>query len=103
MKVVAAIFCFSFLAGCAGMLTLPDEGSFQPKPTQPVVVVTWLAVDNPTTTCKMLFPDAMALHPIIVACAGWAKDQCTVVTGKVTTHQVLGHEVRHCFEGKYHD
>jgi hypothetical protein len=39
-----------------------------------------------------------------MACAIWdiLKAECTVVTGPVTSHVALGHEVRHCFEGHFH-
>lgn len=39
-----------------------------------------------------------------MACAIWdiLKAECTVVTGPVTTHVALGHELRHCFEGHFH-
>ena len=38
------------------------------------------------------------------ACAMWSKstNECTIVTGPNPTHVVLGHEVRHCFEGHFH-
>jgi len=39
-----------------------------------------------------------------VGCAIWdiLKGECTVVTGPVTSHVALGHELRHCFEGHFH-
>ena len=39
-----------------------------------------------------------------VACAIWSvpAKECTVVTGPKVTHVALGHEVRHCFEGRFH-
>lgn len=39
-----------------------------------------------------------------LACAIWsvAARECTIVTGKLTTHLALGHELRHCFEGHFH-
>lgn len=39
-----------------------------------------------------------------LACAIWsvAARECTIVTGRQTTHVALGHEVRHCFEGHFH-
>ena len=39
-----------------------------------------------------------------LACAIWsvAAKECTIVTAKVTTHLALGHEMRHCFEGHFH-
>ena len=39
-----------------------------------------------------------------MACAIWdiLKAECTIVTGPVTNHVALGHELRHCFEGHFH-
>jgi hypothetical protein len=39
-----------------------------------------------------------------MACAIWdiLKGECTIVTGPVTSHVALGHELRHCFEGHFH-
>ena len=39
-----------------------------------------------------------------MGCAIWdiLKAECTVVTGPVTSHVALGHELRHCFEGHFH-
>ena len=39
-----------------------------------------------------------------MACAIWdiLKAECTVVTGPLTSHVALGHELRHCFEGHFH-
>ena len=45
---------------------------------------------------------AFATPPM--ACAVWyvPQKQCTIVTSPKVTHTVLGHEVRHCFEGHFH-
>ena len=39
-----------------------------------------------------------------MGCAMWdiLKSECTVVTGPMTSHVALGHELRHCFEGHFH-
>ena len=39
-----------------------------------------------------------------LGCAFWdiLKAECTIVTGPVTSHVAIGHELRHCFEGQYH-
>ncbi len=39
-----------------------------------------------------------------MACAIWdiPKGECTIVTGPLTSHVALGHELRHCFEGHFH-
>lgn len=40
-----------------------------------------------------------------MACAYWnvKRGECTVVTPEVTGYNYLGHELRHCFEGAFHD
>lgn len=40
-----------------------------------------------------------------MACAFWSvkRKECTVVTPMVTGYNYLGHELRHCFEGAFHD
>lgn len=40
-----------------------------------------------------------------MACAFWniKRSECTVVTPEVTGFNYLGHELRHCFEGAFHD
>jgi len=105
MRILTLIFTLmtALLTGCAGMLTIPEEGKFTANPKPGEVRITWLAVADPTAKCKELFPQTMMRHPVIPACAGWAGDQCLIVTGTPTNHQVLGHEVRHCFEGNFHD
>ena len=98
-----AVILAALLSGCSGMLTIPKEGRFTPNPLSEETKITWLVVDNPTEICKKFFPEAMHHHPVIPACAGWTEDRCVIVTGKVTNHQILGHEVRHCFEGFFHE
>lgn len=40
-----------------------------------------------------------------MACAYWnvKRKECTVVTPEVTGFNYVGHELRHCFEGAFHD
>jgi hypothetical protein len=40
-----------------------------------------------------------------MACAFWnvRRKECTVVTPTVTGYNYVGHELRHCFEGAFHD
>lgn len=39
-----------------------------------------------------------------IACAVWSEkaQTCTIVTSPNPNHVVIGHEVRHCFEGHFH-
>jgi hypothetical protein len=40
-----------------------------------------------------------------MACAFWnvRRKECTIVTPLVTGYNYVGHELRHCFEGAFHD
>ena len=40
-----------------------------------------------------------------MACAFWnvRRKECTVITPQETGYNYLGHELRHCFEGSFHD
>jgi hypothetical protein len=40
-----------------------------------------------------------------MACAFWnvRRKECTIVTPVQTGYNYLGHELRHCFEGAFHD
>jgi hypothetical protein len=40
-----------------------------------------------------------------MSCAFWniKRNECTVVTPEVTGINYVGHELRHCFEGAFHD
>ena len=35
-------------------------------------------------------------------CAMVSKDTCIIITGENTTHEILGHEVHHCYAGAFH-
>ena len=49
----------------------------------------------------------MAITPVSrpMACAFWnvRRKECTIVTPVQTGYNYLGHELRHCFEGAFHD
>lgn len=104
------ILCLAALtAGCASYeyanqvtwVSKPFEVAIQPKE----VKLTWEVVDNADETCRA--EDArMRENPLhILGCAFWSKKDptvCRIITGKLTTHEALGHELRHCFEGKFH-
>ena len=38
-----------------------------------------------------------------LACAVRTPNQCLIITGESTTHEILGHEMRHCYDGAFHD
>ena len=91
------------ISGCSFSLFIPEEDSFTPSKSSSQVNVTWLVVDNTTASCKQYFPEFMEKYPFIISCTGWSNDVCVIITSKITTHQILGHELRHCFEGNFHN
>lgn len=36
------------------------------------------------------------------ACAFWEDKKCTIIVGPKVNNDILGHEVRHCFQGNFH-
>lgn len=36
------------------------------------------------------------------ACSFWSKNTCTIIVEYKTNNDILGHELRHCFQGNFH-
>jgi len=72
------------------------------------VRIAWYVVKDVPQTCAMagaLKGARTQYNPKIVACAVRFLDgqACVIYTSKRLSLAVLGHEVRHCFEGAWHD
>lgn len=84
------------LAGCST--------TFTPVPyaerTAMAPVVRWIVADDVHVECLRRGAKVQP-NQTILGCAisvqGLA-EQCIVITSNKTTHEILGHEVRHCFE-----
>ena len=70
--------------------------------------VTWLKVDNVQSACEKE-SHRRGLGGFgygVEACSFWdsplGKDRCTIITKKLTSMAVVGHEIRHCFSGSWH-
>lgn len=67
-----------------------------------VPLVDWQVRDDAVKICRYHFPGSGA-------CAFWDKSKktCTIITSSLTNDVfldvILGHELRHCFEGKFHN
>jgi hypothetical protein len=105
MKLLAVLaFFISFSVHASGSYDL----EFTAKERYEDVTVGWVVTDDVVQTCNM----AMALagakvryNSKLVACAVVYRvsNSCVIYTAKKLTLAVLGHEVRHCFEGAWHD
>lgn len=86
-----------------------DTLRFVPMPVQQRVMdeprVKYLARADGHDYCARItgLPVTPTSRPM--ACAFWnvRRQQCTIVTPIETGYNYLGHELRHCFEGAFHD
>lgn len=102
------------LSGCHSLhlarLPASESLEFEPLPVHQRVMnevrVRWEVREDVTAYCAktvgMGWEQANITPPL--ACASWsaARKECTIVTGTITSHVALGHELRHCFEGHFH-
>jgi hypothetical protein len=71
--------------------------------------ITWEPVDNVQARCDRE-SKARGLGGFgygVEACSFWdyksnGDNICTIITGKNTSHDTIGHELRHCFQGPWH-
>jgi hypothetical protein len=96
------------LTGCAA-IGEAEYKAFTPMPSDArlmnQVKLTWEVRADVGDYCLQAQNNQASLNPVKpLACAIWvaASQECKVVTGPNPNHVVLGHEVRHCFEGHFH-
>ena len=68
--------------------------------------ITWQTVPDVDVACRheyrKLGMRSKERHRFL-ACAVRTTNQCLIITGESTTHEILGHEMRHCYDGQFHD
>ena len=82
-----------------------DE-AFEARPKETPSVIRWIVVDDPDAECRAGLKAGNQFaerRGVIKACARYTSKTCTIITGAETSHAILGHELRHCFEGRFHD
>ena len=72
------------------------------------VTVGWIVTDDVAQTCNMAFAlsgNRVRYNDSILACAVVYRvsNTCVIYTAKRLSLAVLGHEIRHCFEGAWHE
>ena len=73
---------------------------FEARPNLPEKIIRWVVVENVSAVCQNKMP-ALAGQRIL-ACSEYNNHTCTIYTGLVTDMAIVGHEIRHCFEGQWH-
>lgn len=108
LAVIIAALC---IAGCA----TPDNASEQFHKTENQyfyheagstrVNVQWIRVspERLQRVCKLMVAHPVKPGSVFLGCAGLdLAGTCIIYTTTNTTHQILGHELRHCFQGNFH-
>ena len=102
------------IATILAMLAITAQASgsydleFEARDSYKDVRLAWYVVQDVPQTCAMagaLGGLPSRYNPKIVACAVRfpASNSCVIYTAKKLSLAVLGHEVRHCFEGAWHE
>jgi hypothetical protein len=67
--------------------------------------IQWRKVPNVDEYCRQALPDKKSKETkVYQGCAVWSKveSKCTIVTGYKEDLAVIGHELKHCFNGEFH-
>ena len=116
MKFFSWSFYLILLSTLVGCTNTPQEKEFQfkalsvQKRIMNSVNVDWQVHENVEAFCSNAFKKDVALFQTMKiggefkGCSIWKVRErtCVIATSSVTTHSVLGHELRHCFEGHFH-
>ncbi len=67
--------------------------------------IKWIAVDNVQKTCDLESKKRGygGISWPIKACSFYNGNRCDIYTAKNLNMHTLGHEVRHCFQGNFHN
>ncbi len=86
-----------------------DRSRFEPLPEDdriisPVKVKYAVRVDG-YEFCSRITGVPIRFNSQPMACAFWnvKRRECTIITPPQTGYNYIGHELRHCFEGAFHD
>lgn len=96
----AVLLAAVFLSGCATIIAEPVDATHVMQTS----TVTWAAVDNADEHCRKLGSRAPRSHTVYgCAIVNPQSNECFIVTNKNTTSSIIGHEILHCFYGRFHD
>lgn len=112
MKIISFFLAVPFfLSGCVTYFPVEQVGDFTAKEIDQRVMnrslITWQIEADVDSICKKyLNISTLTLTATgkIHGCSirNKVKNTCVIVTNKNTSHVILGHELRHCFEGDFH-
>ena len=74
--------------------------TFEAKENLPEVSIRWVVVSNADEVCRFYGVQAKRN---VAACSIYDGKKCLIITNRTVDMAVIGHEMRHCFEGRWHD
>lgn len=107
-KQVLLLLAVALLSGCYTIATTEYADFAAQSPDKRVmntVNLNWEIRPDAAEYCaKISNKVGAAMATPAVACATWSAEtkRCTIITTPNPNHVVIGHEVRHCFEGHFH-
>lgn len=101
MKLALALLAV-ILTGCASAqpaaLGSTDE-DFRAQPQYATKSITIVPVDDVSEVCRSAGLDQ---NKRFLGCSKYNNRSCTIYISRTSRHSILGHELRHCFEGQWH-
>jgi hypothetical protein len=104
MKKLLVVLLLVSSAVRAESLYYNDNVIFDAQDQYKSVTIYWHIANDVKQACNMM--NAMSHQPYndkMVACASRVGDRCDIYTEHKLDLAILGHEVRHCYEGAWHD
>jgi hypothetical protein len=102
----------AFLVGCTsydtslGQFRLIENQHFYHEEGSTRMTVQWIRVSDQQLQriCALTTQQTVRLGSVFFGCAGYDSrtNNCVIYTSTNTSHQIFGHELRHCFQGNFH-
>ena len=112
MKKIILILLSLLVVSCSSTPPNPNPLRSYIGPLNPYInqsmIIHWKKVPVPDQYCRRLNVSLSQRHPagkeVLLGCAHWnpTKTECVIVTGLKDNLETIGHEVKHCFAGDWH-
>jgi len=73
---------------------------FEAQPDLPEKSIRWVVVEDVSEFCQAKTP--WLGNQRVLAYSEYNSRRCIIYTGRTTDMAMVGHEIRHCFEGQWH-
>jgi len=97
MKLIALLLSMGMVSNASAQVY---NIQFDAKQNLPAKNIRWVAVEDISSFCQAKVP--LKSNKRLLACSEYTDQTCTIYTGTTTDMAVVGHEIRHCFEGQWH-